>query len=501
MTHICNHQILSNLHTSMETKKQKVYSSISHLQRMTSNALKVSNAYYLPDLDVNPRNTSIVAPLTDSVPSTDTKTKSGNTMVDAPYFIIHKGKAVDMIKRCVAIEGLSLSTGWTPQATEAFKIAIEAVVRANPILSGKLVEVKRNPWPWSHQSELRIITNAFPPDSHSFVTVVDPPHDMASPAEFLKDVVPVGEESAKDLFEHVHSNVAPYLLSKATFSKNQIEDGSPLFEAKIMDFGDGTCAYSIKVSHAVGDGTTFFQIVSQISSLMNGRSPSKIDWDNSLKATHEIYPETFSERDYERSYGLPFGWGLLKNIRTLNKRQCKYLLLSKDKLAKKKKKELQRMGPDGGAISANDIIMSALCEMCGSSDIFAFDRSVRGIKDGVPKSAAGNFFCEIPFDKESGQDPFEIRKILSSGKYFDTNEVPLTPFLNGRVGRITSLATVSHKTNFPGSEVVCAFPSASFIEDLPLDVAVIFRFDDDHFGIMHNFRKVNQSALLNEIIA
>jgi hypothetical protein len=79
-----------------------------------------------------------------------------------------------------------------------------------------------------------------------------------------------------------------------------------------MDFGDGVAAYSIKMSHAIGDGTTYFQLVSQISSYMNGRTPAKIDWDNPLKATHEIYPETFSERDYERSYGLPFGWGLLK---------------------------------------------------------------------------------------------------------------------------------------------------------------------------------------------
>lgn len=190
--------------------------------------------------------------------------------------------------------------------------------------------------------------------------------------------------------------------------------------AKIMDFGDGMAAYSIKMSHAVGDGTTFFQLVSQISSYMNGRTPAPIDWNNPLKATHEIYPETFSERDYKRSYGLPFGWGLLKvcncnqccqlpacslsnqnifyseqkNIRSLCKRKCKYLLLSKDKIAHKKK-ELRTMEADVGAISANDIIMSAVCQLCNSSDVFAFDKSVRGIKEGVSKSAAGNFFWEV----------------------------------------------------------------------------------------------------------
>ena len=101
----------------------------------------------------------------------------------------------------------------------------------------------------------------------------------------------------------------------------------------------------------------------------------------------------------------------------------------------------------GGVISANDIIMSSLCEMCGSSDIFAFDRSARGIKEGVSKSSAGNFFWEIPFERDLGKSPYEIRKMLSSnaGSCFGTNGVPLLPFLNGRVGRITSLASITHQ--------------------------------------------------------
>ncbi len=158
----------------------------------------------------------------------------------------------------------------------------------------------------------------------------------------------------------------------------------------------------------------------------------------------------------------------------------------------------------------NISIMSCLCEMCGSSDIFAFDRSVRGIKEGIQKSAAGNFFVEIPLERDHGTNPSMIRKMISdTGTYFDTNGIPLLPFLNGRVGRITSLASITHQTKFPGSETICQLPSASFIkvfyrvrsnrilvrinytphsskqhamphdlfQDLPLDVAVIFRFD------------------------
>ena len=133
-----------------------------------------------------------------------------------------------------------------------------------------------------------------------------------------------------------------------------------------------------------------------------------------------------------------------KNLRTLGKRKCTYLLLSKDKIARKKK-TLRSDDTGIEAVSANDIIMAALSEMCGSSDIFAFDKSVRGSKDGVSKSAAGNLFSEIPFDREAGKDPSFFRRIVNGDCSFRANDIPLLPFLNGRVGRVTSLASVTHQ--------------------------------------------------------
>lgn len=118
-------------------------------------------------------------------------------------------------------------------------------------------------------------------------------------------------------------------------------------------------------------------------------------------------------------------------------------MLSKEKITSKKK--ALQSEDHGRVISANDIIMAALCEMCGSSDIFAFDKSVRGSKEGVAKSAAGNLFCEIPFDREIGKNPTLFRDIIADGRYFHTNNIPLLPSLNGRVGRITSLASITHQ--------------------------------------------------------
>ena len=190
----------------------------------SSTMLRVSNASsFLHDID--PLPTESTASSHHYIGSTD-QVES----IISPY-LIHKGRAVVMIKRCVSIEGLSLSSGWTPQATECFKLAIEAVVRANPILTGKLIEKKKLPWPWSSsqpQSELWISPNEFPVDTHSFVKVVKP-DGIPSPGNIVQDSL-VTEDTTKDLFEHVYSSVAPYLLSDVEFSADQIENGSPLFE-------------------------------------------------------------------------------------------------------------------------------------------------------------------------------------------------------------------------------------------------------------------------------
>ena len=186
----------------------------------SSTMLRVSNASsFLHDIDPLP---------TESTASSHHNIGSADQVESLSPYLIHKGRAVVMIKRCVSIEGLSLSTGWTPQATECFKLAIEAVVRANPILTGKLIEKKKLPWPWSSQSELWISPNEFPVDTHSFVKVVKP-DGILSPGNIVQDSL-VTEDTTKDLFEHVYSSVAPYLLSDVEFSAHQIENGSPLFE-------------------------------------------------------------------------------------------------------------------------------------------------------------------------------------------------------------------------------------------------------------------------------
>jgi len=133
-------------------------STLTSTKRTSSTILTIANAPYISDVESwEGVHSKERRPTTYADAATDT---------DSSTYLIHKGRAVNMIKRCVAIEGLSMSNGWTPQATEAFTLAVEAVVRANPILTGQLVEEKTSPWPWTQQSTLRVIPGVFSPESH-----------------------------------------------------------------------------------------------------------------------------------------------------------------------------------------------------------------------------------------------------------------------------------------------------------------------------------------------
>mmetsp|Transcript_15750 Transcript_15750/g.21605 ORF Transcript_15750/g.21605 Transcript_15750/m.21605 type:complete len:532 (-) Transcript_15750:212-1807(-) len=448
---------------------------------------------------ITPSEVAIPSPYPTPERSTITSDYAGTKLAKeeaafAPY-LIHSGRSVDMIRRSPALGGVSLCKGWSRISTEAFKVAVEAVVRANPILSGRVYETKE----WGRTKELWIQPGTFPPSEHEYVTEIQPPPDLVSPATL----------SGKDALSYVKERIIPHMNGvKADMTYHQIRSKSPLFSAQIMELPDGYACYTLTMSHSVGDGYTFFELVGQIASYMNGRDASPIDWDDPRKATHELYPDSFSRRDIERSYGTPFLLGCLKNYPTLQQRQCNYLLLSKDKIAHKRQ-EIRSNGIN--SVSGNDIMTSALCEMNKSSDIFVMTQNMRGKEtvEGVGNDGSrmlhhqtgGNLFREVPFLRTACTDPKEVRNLLGQGKYFEPNELPLAPFLLGRVGRITSLASVTQKILFPGTEVVCQFPFISFIKDLPIDVAVIFRVNDEYWGVLHNFSKVGKSPLLDEIRA
>lgn len=176
-------------------------------------------------------------------------------------------------------------------------------------------------------------------------------------------------------------------------------------------------------------------------------------------------------------------------------RQTNVVLIDKKVVSRKKRQLQQEL--DSKSLSSNDVIV---CRACDSSDVFS--ENARKNNGEMPHTAGGNFLWAIPIPKEADSDPRLLRQTVESLKYFDTNKVPLKPFLCGRVARITSLASIAAQVIYGGLEQLCMIPMASFVQTIPMDVALIFRFNKQYWGVLHNFPRLNmESALLQSIVA
>ena len=232
--------------------------------------------------------------------------------------------------------------------------------------------------------------------------------------------------------------------------------------------------------------------------------PTTIDWNHPLKATHEIFPETFSEKDVHNSYDRPFFIGLFRNWRRLiHPQYSKLMVMSREKIHAAKKKYLKKF-PEKTIISANDLITAGLCQSNESCDLFSFPLNMRGRKEGLDDAmAAGYMCCEIPFPKTAALEPIGMRKIVSKKHFYNSDQVPVEPFLHGRAGRITNFASISSKYLFEkgasGLKTVAHCMPSSFFEIFPIDVCVIYRIDREHVGVIHNFEHYHENKLLDSM--
>jgi hypothetical protein len=384
--------------------------------------------------------------------------------------------------------------------------------------------------------ELWIEAGWHPPDNHSFVSFLPVPSDVTH--RELMDLCSSGPSpgSPTALLTYLEDRVEPSFRHLATPTSRQAEERLPLLDVSIMivpspsddqsdnandkDGGGGGgnfAIFSLTVSHAVGDGVTFFQILRELSVRMtrldpmrrlNGESSSQlliptIDWTARSRISHELYPVSYSRRDVDVAYGLTFLVGLIKNaILTLSRRKPTIVLLDKDKV--RMEKVQMRKLRNCTSLSSNDVVSLALCEANGHSDVYIFTENARdGIE--IPINAGGNFFWEIPFSgRDAVADPRGFREVVESKRpNYATDRLPVQPFLCGRVGRLTSLATVvSEPIVFGDVQTVCTFPVTAFLQDIPMDIALIFRYNRQYLGVLHNFVSLDcrRCSLLDSIM-
>lgn len=418
-------------------------------------------------------------------------------------FIANQGKTANFMLYWPSLTTFTLVDRWNDTTTKEFKAAVNKVVNQNPILTGRASKTGI-----FNNVKIMITSGSFPTNSHDFVNDLSL-FDYNSSA-ILPDLSRLNET---EILHFMDDNIAP-IVPKIDSVIESISNGSPLFGIDLIHLPDGYACYVVKMSHCVGDGVCYFKIVEQINHYFNNHKKKKhkddIEWTNEAISTHEVFPARFSPRDAQTMYGFPFILGLLRNFYNIRKQKKGYFLLSKKKIQEKKKEFISLHNTN---VSTNDIITTALCEANMATDIFAFTMNMRSLHCHY----GGNFHNEVPFPKKailsnsqksatlhntrSHSNPKAFREILKRGFYYDTDEIPVCPFILGTVGRISSLATIQ-KLILKDKEmkVVCHAVLSSFVTNVPMDTAFISSMNEECFVVLHNFRELDENGLLDKIL-
>jgi hypothetical protein len=408
-----------------------------------------------------------------SIPVTEEKGAS------SLHFIAHKGRAAHFMPFWPSPCTFTLIQGWSKEDTFKLERAVKAVAMANPVLTGK-AEVVRGP----QGPIIRVVASDH---KQELFKAIAPPKNTPSPKGL----------SDSKLLEYMDRYVTP-LVEPLENVGELIKDAKPMFQMELIELPDNHAVYVMRLSHCVGDGITYYHLMQQLNAAFHSKEPKPyIDWDDSSTATHEIYCPEFNEFDFQTSYGLPFFVGATRNILDMESRPPGYLIMSNDEVQSKRKELCD--SSKHRFLSANDVITASLCGAIRSSDVINFTMDMRKKN----RHLGGNFYREVPFDRKAVDgDPNRFRSILEKGHYYERGQVPLYPSLLGRVGRVTSLASIVRWIEGENQTVLCHCLPKTFGRNVPLDVGFVFRMNKDKYVILHNYKEleIEEGGLLQEVV-
>ena len=363
---------------------------------------------------------------------------------------------------------ITLMDGWTTAHTEKLRAAVKDVVAANPILSGKVVAGEGGKGLAIARTEHKTLDPAT-------LNVVAGPSDFEPPADIV---------ARCSYCQDVLGPLVPNLGNPT----RQKSSGGPLFNVSIINLPGHRAAYSISISHILGDGWTRNALHDQLDCLVNERALKPLVWDDpgvSIEMNH------WSDRDKFRSSKLPvpaFICRMLYNFFMGGSSSQILGVIGSDKMA-----ELKEASRGSAAfVSTSDVVSAAVHEMFDNKIVII----VTGLRSGnrlpgLPQRIAGNFYRSLlhPREDSAGSPAFIREKLISSPSgFFGRNEVPFWPMFMADIGTISNWTSLTKFIVAPNTTVLCHVPHRSFVETWPLNMAIIFQADPTTIACLHNVK-------------
>ena len=408
---------------------------------------------------------------------------SPRTADDSKYLLHSDQTWVKAVMFFHTIETYTLAQGFTQEHRQALQGAVTQVVKANPILMGQVTLEK---------GCLYLTPNAFSLENHVFFEEMDVSDQVPSSFQFT-------DENHNDNIQFMTDSIVPLVKHQRGTGRSEVKNKSPLFSFTLFALTESIICYKMSLSHLIGDGSTYYALMDQVNSALNKEPIEPIHWDNPLAKTCGVLPDQCSERDRSRRTGLPILMCLLRNLPSVPFRKRKCFFFDQKAIDEKKLSLVNRKQHD--FLSTNDIIMSALCRMNRTAKLFSMAINRRGRTRGVTDRDGGIFIVCPLFDPEAGKDPNVIRQVVKRGAYFEPDQLPLRPYLQGEMCGVTNWASLTTFLNVRGVKTLCHMPCPASVGVLT-DGCIIFKVKDDCTAVCCNFpvHNVEDDLFLKDII-
>jgi hypothetical protein len=301
--------------------------------------------------------------------------------------------------------------------------------------------------------------------------------------------------SKPDKLDFLKTIVEPNVVNLGS-GFDQFKSQGPLFKVTVFDIGFENVCIAISMSHSIGDGCTYYNLIKQIDLLMADEEVEELNWGSSERFEYSWRPYYVGKMEELLTKICMFFCFAFKYFFGAKKRSHS-LILSKAKLEHLK---LELRGDEHEFLSSNDIITAALNEADHGVDLNMFVMNARGRIKGYDSKMAGNYEKTIPYDTQTCRDPNQIRTLVKNKRFFGDWEMFFWSYFIGRLGIITNWSSLTEFFTLDGLIVECHAPFSDFVTNTPCDLAVIYQFDRDTLAISHNYKNIDMAGIIEDIL-
>lgn len=386
------------------------------------------------------------------------------------------------------VSTLTLASGWDKaESTTKFKDVVKAVMKLNPVLTGRLKNTK--------DCGIGVEQGVF--DVDDVVNVMQFPTTKTFQ-------VPVSASDKVEVMQELASQFKPVVKSGQTLLK----EGWCVFEVSILLLPLDFVCFKIGISHVIADGPTYFKVVEQISNMWNSNKPGfLLDWAPLPEAyPYEKSPSALHFVDKAKLFVTVASVVLQSWMQKITKggKTAKCVAVNRSVCA------TEKVGANDGSckfLSTNDVVTAALADQSSAGKVFmaANLRGKQGQHPSLTPYTAGNYLAALLFHKTCmSMNPSVIRRRLEDSdtwskrpKHFYLQIVRRKFLENHTFCIVTNWASNMACVHGSGLDLVAQMPSMSIDGDVP-DAAIIFRLDQSGtLAICHNFHNGNHHHMFS----